>query len=93
MLVIIRILGINLTTNANEQINARLAYSGTKANVWVHNNEITDSDAEKLGIEFDSKIHSSVTNHFGPESDVNSDGKINILTYDIQDGFSGSGGM
>ncbi|UOE55148.1 Ig-like domain-containing protein [Cytobacillus oceanisediminis] len=82
----------NLTTNANEQINARLAYSGTKANVWVHNNEITDSDAEKLGIEFDSKIHSSVTNHFGPESDVNSDGKINILTYDIQDGFSGSGG-
>lgn len=82
----------NLTTNANEQINARLAYSGTKANVWVHNNEITDSDAEKLGIEFDSKIHSSVTNHFGPESDVNSDGKINILSYDIQDGFSGSGG-
>ncbi|WP_282140965.1 Ig-like domain-containing protein [Cytobacillus oceanisediminis] len=82
----------NLTTNANEQINARLAYSGSKANVWVHNNEITDSDAEKLGIEFDSKIHSSVTNHFGPESDVNSDGKINILSYDIQDGFSGSGG-
>ena len=82
----------NLTTNANEQINARLAYSGSKANVWVHNNEITDSDAEKLGIEFDNKIHSSVTNHFGPESDVNSDGKINILTYDIQDGFSGSGG-
>ncbi|MDF2037682.1 Ig-like domain-containing protein [Cytobacillus oceanisediminis] len=82
----------NLTTNANEQINARLAYSGTKANIWVHNNEITDSDAEKLGIEFDSKIHSSVTNHFGTESDVNNDGKINILTYDIQDGFSGSGG-
>lgn len=82
----------NLTTNANEQINARLAYSGTKANVWVHNNQITDSDAGKLGVEFDSKIHSSVTNHFGPESDVNHDGKINILTYDIQDGFSGSGG-
>jgi hypothetical protein len=74
------------------QINARLAYSGTKSDIWVYNNQITDLDAEKLGEEFDNKIYSSVTDNFGPESDVNSDGKVNILTYDIQDGFSGSGG-
>lgn len=82
----------NLQTNSDYQINARLAYSGTKANVWVHENQITDLQAEQLGKEFDAKIYSSVTNNFGRESDVNADGKINILTFDIQDGFSGSGG-
>nr|WP_263324623.1 Ig-like domain-containing protein [Neobacillus sp. Marseille-Q6967] len=82
----------NIEYNYNYQINARLAYSGTKADIWVYNNQISDLDAEKLGKEFDDKIHSSVTNNFGRESDVNADGKINILTFDIQDGFSGSGG-
>ncbi|WHZ02784.1 Ig-like domain-containing protein [Neobacillus sp. YX16] len=82
----------NLQTNTDYQINARLAYSGTKANVWVYDNQITDLEAEQLGTEFDTKIYSSVTNNFGGESDVNGDGKINILTFDIQDGFSGSGG-
>jgi hypothetical protein len=82
----------NLDTNTDYQIGARLAYSGTKANVWVNNNQISDTDAEKLGKEFDEKIYSSVTSNFGFPSDVDADGKVNILTYDIQDGFSGSGG-
>ena len=82
----------NMTTNADYQINARLAYSGTKANIWVHDNQITDAEAVEMGKEFDQNIYPSVTNNFGLESDVNQDGKINILTFDIQDGFSGSGG-
>ena len=82
----------NLVTNAPYQINAKLTYSGTKANVWVYNNFITPQDAIKLGTEFDKKIYSSVTQNFSKESDVNKDGKINILCFDIQDGFNGSGG-
>ncbi len=73
-------------------ISARLSYSGTKANVWVNNYQISDADAAKLGQEFDNKIYASVTNNFAKESDVNGDGKINILIFDIQDGFTGSGG-
>ncbi|NHM30026.1 Ig-like domain-containing protein [Neobacillus terrae] len=82
----------DLTTNLDYQINGTLTYSGTKANVWVYNNSITSTDAQRLGIEFDQKIYPSVTNNFATESDVNHDGKINILCYDIHDGFNGSGG-
>ncbi|MCM3728909.1 DUF5011 domain-containing protein [Neobacillus cucumis] len=82
----------DLTDDSNYQINTKLAYSGSKANIWVNNNQITDADAAKLGQEFDNKIYSTVVNNFGSESDVDHDGKVNILCYDIQDGFSGSGG-
>ncbi|MFD0051255.1 Ig-like domain-containing protein [Actinomycetes bacterium NPDC127524] len=82
----------NLATDQDYQISARLAYSGTKANVWVNDNQISDANAERLGREFDTKIYSSVTNNFGYPSDIDNNGKVNILTYDIQDGFTGSGG-
>ncbi|MCM3090650.1 MULTISPECIES: Ig-like domain-containing protein [unclassified Cytobacillus] len=74
------------------QINATLLYSGSKANVWVNNSQLTQKQAEDLGKEFDTGIHPLITNHFAGESDVNGDGKINVLAYDIQDGFNGSGG-
>ncbi|MGY6213123.1 Ig-like domain-containing protein [Cytobacillus firmus] len=77
---------------ADYQINATLLYSGSKANVWVNNSQLTQKQAEDLGKEFDAGIHPVITNHFSGESDVNGDGKINILAYDIQDGFNGSGG-
>lgn len=79
-------------TYADYQINATLLYSGSKANVWVNNSQLTQKQAEDLGKEFDEGIHPVITNHFAGESDVNEDGKINILAYDIQDGFNGSGG-
>ena len=82
----------NISTNQDYQINAKLTYSGTKANVWVYDNYISPQDAAKLGTEFETKIYKSVTDNFAKESDVDGDGKINILVYDIQDGFSGSGG-
>ncbi|MGJ7910748.1 Ig-like domain-containing protein [Neobacillus sp. LXY-1] len=82
----------DFTDYSHEQISATLGYSGKKANVWVYQKQITNADAVKLGAEFDIKIYSTVVNHFGPESDVNHDGKIDILCFDIPDGFSGSGG-
>jgi hypothetical protein len=82
----------DFVTNRDSQISAKLLYSGTHSNVWVYNNQITSLDAGKLGAEFDSKIYPIVTTNFGVESDVDGNGKVNILCYDIQDGFSGSGG-
>ncbi|WP_248563238.1 Ig-like domain-containing protein, partial [Niallia sp. NCCP-28] len=82
----------NVETNADYQLNAILLYSGKHANVWVHDNKISKQQAEQLGKEFDNKIYTADVASFGNESDVNGDGKVNILTYDIQDGFSGSGG-
>ncbi|MBV7504384.1 hypothetical protein KW850_03785 [Bacillus sp. sid0103] len=81
----------DFTTNLDTQITAKLLYSGAKANVWVYNNQITSLDAQKLGKEFDSKIHPLVTNNFGEASDVDVNGKVNILCYDIQDDFDVSG--
>ncbi|MFS0862272.1 Ig-like domain-containing protein [Fredinandcohnia sp. 179-A 10B2 NHS] len=82
----------NLSDDSNYQIDARLAYNGSKSQVWVHQGEITDADAAKLGKEFDERIYDSVTSHFAPESDVDRNGKVNILVFDIQDGYNGYGG-
>ncbi|MGG4491280.1 Ig-like domain-containing protein [Metabacillus idriensis] len=82
----------NFSNNQDYQIHASLLHSGSKTNIWVHDNQISAADAKKLSDEFDSSIHPAVVSHFAPESDVNGDGKINILVFDIQDGFTGSGG-
>lgn len=82
----------NIESDYDYQITAKLLYSGTNSNVWVYNNQITTADAQKLGQEFDTKIKPMVNTNFGMESDVDGNGKVNILCYDIQDGFSGTGG-
>ncbi|MDR7078864.1 hypothetical protein J2Y03_003921 [Neobacillus niacini] len=82
----------NFVSNTDSQISAKLLYSGTKSNIWVYNNQITSLDAEKLGREFDNKINPVVTTNFGNSSDVDGNGKVNILCYDILDGFNGNGG-
>jgi large repetitive protein len=75
------------------QINAKLLYSGAKVNVWVHKDEITSENAEQIGKEFDNRIYPSIVNNFGKESDVDGDGKINLLCFDIKDGFNENGGF
>jgi len=82
----------NTETSAFSSISATLLYSGAHANVWVNNNDITEDEAALLGKEFDNKIYQSDVDNFGMPSDVDQNGKVNILCYDIQDGFSGSGG-
>ncbi|MEH7095618.1 Ig-like domain-containing protein [Neobacillus vireti] len=82
----------NIESDYDYEITAQLLYSGTTSNVWVYNNQITAADAQKLGQEFDTKIKPMVNTNFGMESDVDGNGKVNILCYDIQDGFSGTGG-
>jgi len=82
----------NIETSDFSSISATLLYSGDHANVWVNNNDITEDEAALLGKEFDNKIYRSDVDNFGMPSDVDQNGKVNILCYDIQDGFSGSGG-
>lgn len=82
----------NIKTGYYSSRPATLLYSGTHSNIWVNNNEITADDAKKLGQEFDSKIFNAVVNNFGTPSDIDQNGKLDILCYDIQDGFSDYGG-
>ncbi|MGG3693249.1 Ig-like domain-containing protein, partial [Heyndrickxia ginsengihumi] len=53
---------------------------------------ILQKTAALLGREFDNHIYTSDVDNFGTPSDVDHNGKVNILCYDIQDGFSGDGG-
>jgi hypothetical protein len=53
---------------------------------------MTNADADKITAEFDNNISPKITSVFGQPSDTDEDGKIDILCYDIKDGFSGSGG-
>ncbi len=77
----------NFKTNKEEVINADLKYSGKKAEIWVHQNQISNAQAIRIGQEFDNKIYPLITKNFGEESDVDNNGKINIVIYDIQDDY------
>ena len=72
-------------------ITASLAYIGERVEIWVGCNttiEFTDEMAKQIGEEFDGRIYPLVTENFYTESDVNKDGRIAILCYDIQDDYS-----
>jgi hypothetical protein len=75
------------------QITATLQAIGSHCEIWVEDpNEINQTKAQQLANEFDNIIYPAVTSYFYTPSDVNGDNKIAILCFDIQDGFSGSGG-
>ncbi|AWE06340.1 hypothetical protein DCE79_02595 [Lysinibacillus sp. 2017] len=80
--------------NTTSEIPAVLLYNGEKAQIWVHDGVISQAQATQLGSEFDNNIYQKIVDNFGAPSDVNNDGKIAILTFDIQDGYTdaGSGG-
>ncbi|WP_181419020.1 fibronectin type III domain-containing protein, partial [Mesotoga sp. TolDC] len=82
----------NFRTNSNYQITATLQYIGETCEIWVENpSEITVSKATQLGQEFDSVIYPLVTEYFYTPSDVNGDGRVAILCFDIQDDFESTG--
>ncbi|MEL3960186.1 S-layer homology domain-containing protein [Lysinibacillus endophyticus] len=82
------------SSNTTYSINAVLLSDGDKSQVWVHNGAISEADAKKISNEFDTNIYPKVVGSFGNPSDVNNDGKIAILCFDIQDSYTtyGSGG-
>ncbi|SUK15035.1 neutral metalloprotease [Staphylococcus agnetis] len=82
---------VNMRTNENERTPAKLKYSGKSTNVWVADQYITDQQAKNIGEEFDNKIDPLVKDKFGEPSDVDHDGKVNILVYDIKDDFDTTG--
>ncbi|MBP6961297.1 MAG: caspase family protein [Thermotogae bacterium] len=83
----------NFRTNSDEQITATLQAIGTRTHVWAQNTtDISLTRAQDLATEFDGQIYSSVTTNFYTPSDVNGDGKIAILCFDIQDDFETTGG-
>jgi len=52
---------------------------------------ITVEKATQIGEEFDDVIYPLVSDYFYTPSDVNGDGKVAILCFDIQDDFSNTG--
>ncbi len=82
----------NIAKDQYESMNATLLYDGSRTQVWVNDNEISATEAKQLGSEFDDHIYPLDVENFGNESDVDGNKKVNILVYDIQDGFSGDGG-
>lgn len=83
----------NIANNNYETVTATLKSSGIKVNVWVKTSDynMSTTDADKIKNEFDNSIYTKVSSVFGQPSDVDGNGKVNILCFDIKDGFSGSG--
>lgn len=82
---------VDFNTYEDVSIKAELLYSGEKSEVWVHDKEITVNQAKHMGQEFDREIYPVVTKNFAKESDVDGNGKVSILVYDIQDDFDHTG--
>lgn len=79
--------------NKTVLLNAELRYSGSICNVWVEqtNTALNNQKAQQLGQEFENRINTLVTTFFYSAPNVDGDGKIDILCFDIKDGFSGYG--
>ena len=78
----------NLNNNATGeyyQDYATLTYIGHHAEVWVHNGAITSAQAAQLATEFDQNIYNLVTENFGMPTDIDGNGRVAILCFDIQD--------
>lgn len=84
---------IRITDNSWYQVEADLAHTSDHAQIYVERGQsVSASTAAVIGTEFDNAIYDLVRNTFGPERDVDGNGRITLLLLDIQDGFSGSGG-
>jgi len=83
---------LDFATNKYYQLTATLQYAGQHSEVWVESTElITESEAAELGSEFDSEIYPLVTEYFYTPSDVDGNGRVQILCFDIRDNFATTG--
>ncbi|MFW6213141.1 MAG: hypothetical protein ACOC8L_09590 [Spirochaetota bacterium] len=84
---------VRITDNSWYQVEADLLYASDHALIYVEKGQpVSPSTAAAIGTEFDDNIYDLVRTTFGPELDVDGNGRIILLLLDIQDGFSGSGG-
>ena len=81
----------NMKNETYTQITATLKSVGSKCDVWVNTSDynMSAADANKISAEFDNNINSKITAVFGQPSDVDENGKVNILCFDIKDGWDG----
>ncbi|MCO7128268.1 Ig-like domain-containing protein [Sporolactobacillus shoreicorticis] len=75
----------NLSTDKRYQVTAKLSYVGRYTKVWVNGNQLSKKDAVALGKTFDQTIFPLDKRYFGTPSDVDHNGKINLLCFDIKD--------
>ncbi len=76
-------------------VTADLKYEGTYTLLYVDQNttptQLSDAEAEEIGIVFDSSIHPTNRTAFGSESDINTDGKVAILMSPVINAMPCSG--
>ncbi len=83
----------NFVQNRSYQINFTLMAVGNHSEVWVENpSQINSTRQGQIRNEFENRIYPTVSQYFYHPSNVGGNGKTQILCYDIQDGFNGSGG-
>jgi hypothetical protein len=82
----------NFKTKKMEIINSKLQVAGNYCEVWTNNTSLINKiEAEKIATEFDQKIYKLVSEFFYIPSDIDSNGKVAILCYDIKDNYKETG--
>ena len=76
-------------------VTADLKYEGTYTLLYVDQNttptQLSDTEAEDIGMTFDASIHPTNRGAFGTESDINHDGKVAILMSPVINAMPCSG--
>ena len=99
---------LNISTGRYDIVTASLISNGNYTCIWVDEKEMLNNhvtiyeidlllDAMENSTPFASRdpnkgITKICNDYFGNAPDVSKDGKLNILLFDIKDGFNGSGG-
>ncbi len=65
------------------------AYEGEYCYIWSLDDSISSSDAEMMGIEFDTSIYTQMVESFGKARFTENGGKINLLFYPMEEGLGG----
>lgn len=86
---------VDFTKNqARYKINANLTYEGENCIIYVGDDSMNKLDKLKLAYEkIDKNMLPFVNNNFTKPTDVDNNGKVIILLYDIKDNYSNGGGF
>jgi hypothetical protein len=87
--------GSNTDPSSYTVVTADLKYEGTYTLLYVDQNttptQLSDAEAEEIGMAFESSIHLTNRSAFGSESDINDDGKVVILLSPVINAMPCSG--